>query len=255
MPVTEERLSGLRLDYDAVHALRGRREELSTVEQARAAYESVVADETRVLDALRRRKESLEREWGRRIRAPAEPGPEPWLVPWQPTGVPSPSPRPAPLPRPPRPDAGQRLRRRLTLLINQHRYVWPLTPAVLGQVNQIAEDNDRPLGEALALLPWEAFAGQAGESEEAYLERLAEWGKALAAYRHRLEADVEVQQARLGGWLGIWQLWRAQEGPEGQQRWEAFLAGKRRSLEEEAEGLRGEIAGLEARLAGRGGDP
>jgi hypothetical protein len=161
---------------------------------------------------------------------------------------------------PPPPDraarlaAARRARRSLRTTVNRFRYVWKLAPALLGRINAIADDADRPLGEALALLPWEAFLAAPSEPDAAHAARLGEWAEALEEYRDRLSGEVEALEAQSQGWAGIWQLWRQREGA-GAARWETFLAERRRALREEAERLRHAADALEARLRGAGGSP
>jgi hypothetical protein len=258
MPPSEEarrRLDALRPDYDAVRALCGRRDELQTVEQARAAYEGLLSAESALVAGLKRRRDDLEREGERRSReaeieedlGPVETAWDPQARPWRAPPVP-----PEP-PRAPARGTDGEARFQLGLLVNQFQYVWRLDEALVGRVNQLVADPNRPLGEALALLPWAVFEGPGHADGAEHLARLDEWGEALADCRGRLEAENDMLETRFRGWLGIWELWRGREG-DGREAWDTFIAHKRRALGEEAGRLREAIAGLEARL-GEGGGP
>jgi hypothetical protein len=258
MPPSDDlrrRLAALRPDYDATRTAAARRDELATVEEARAAYEGLLTAESALVADLRRRRDELEREWERRSRpadpddelGPVEPAWDPQARPWKATSAP---------PEPPRVEGGgpdPEARYRLGLLVNQFQYAWNLGDALVGRVNQVVADPDRPLGEALALLPWTAFEEPADDDEAGHLARLTGWGEALAEYRRRLDADNDMLETRYRGWLGIWELWRGREG-DGGKAWDTFLAQKKRALGEEAGRLREAVAGLEARLGAAGED-
>jgi hypothetical protein len=247
----QARLEQVRRVLESLRELCAHRYELETVAQARSAYESLFARELALLDTLRQRKEALQAQ---RSRRPSLGGSEVSATaallellaasagPRSATRPPSPASGPPAAP----PSQDQRLRGRLEVLINRHRFIWRLEPAVVGQVNQIASDSDRPIGEALALLPWEAFGLLAGETAEGHLSRLAEWDEALAEFRARLLEEVEGLRVRFHSWLGIWQLWRERErDDEGRERWAVFVVRKRQTLTDDAERLRREVAELE----------
>ncbi|HYT92730.1 MAG TPA: hypothetical protein VEL76_28695 [Gemmataceae bacterium] len=248
-----QRLSELRRLYDAVQALRGRLDDLRTVEQAQAAYEAVLTVELARVTELQRRLEELRLRWGR-LTARVE-GAEAEPLPWS-TGTGQLWSRRAAPPRqvPTESDSPARAeaRERLALLVNRFQFVWRLGAEVLGRVNEIVADEGRPLGEALALLPWEAFADGRREATAQQLTRLTEWEQALAEYRGRIESDVNIRETRFRSWLGVWELWRSREcDPHSGSRWDTFLAERRRALIEEADRLRQEIEDLEKRLGGQ----
>jgi hypothetical protein len=250
------RLEALRPVYDAVRDLQGRRDELQSVAQARAACEALLAGESAARDELRRRKEELQDAVRRATDPRREEGPAPWEfnaaahTPWQPP------PRRVAPPRPPRPPIGQWVRDQLRVLVNAHQFAWKLDPGLLGRINRIADSTDRPLGEALALLPWEAFAAPGFGGESAHRTRLAEWREALEQYLAALEADVEFLEQQTEGWAGIARLWRERDrGPDEQDRWKTYLDERRRGLRDEADALRRDCAELEGRLRAAGGGP
>jgi hypothetical protein len=146
------------------------------------------------------------------------------------------------------PAANRRLQQFARRLTNSGQ----LSVEALAEVNRIADDAGRPLGEAVALLDWSAYSRRAPwEGEDTHLARLAEWGVALADYRDRLADEVGLLEARFRGLLGIWELWRWREDePDGRAAWTNFVEGRRRALRDEADRLRHDVAALEAHLAG-----
>src|SRR3954468_16883194 len=80
------RLDEVRLVLDAIRRLRERCDDLQTVEQARAAYEALLAGENAALAALQERLRGLEVGWrGRTLPDEVDEGLEPWKpVPTQP---------------------------------------------------------------------------------------------------------------------------------------------------------------------------
>jgi hypothetical protein len=256
-PKVRQLLDDVQPVHEAARELRRRWEELLTVEQADRAYQELVAEATKQRDDLRRRRDELERAW-RRHTAPEEPDAE--LASWEPAWGAElwrwqPSPQPAPPPEP-QPVAGSQARRRLGRLVMRFRDAWRLEAVVLGLVNQIVAEEHRPLGEALALLPWTAFAEPGGDGPADHRARLAEWRQALVEYRDWLGPEVNRLETQTRGSLGIWELWRDRErDAEGKERWESFITETRRVCGEEAERLRQEVRDLEARLRGAGGQP
>jgi hypothetical protein len=138
----------------------------------------------------------------------------------------------------------------LKKLVNRWQHAWGLAAALVGQVNRIADDADRPLGQALLLLPWGAYEARVpGETAEAQRARLTEWRDALCEYHGRLAAEIDICETRFHRYLGIWELWlQRHQGAEGQARWAAFLAGKRRANAGEIARLENEVAALAAQL-------
>jgi hypothetical protein len=254
------RLEELRRARGDLEGLRARWEALQTVERARADYEQLTADQAARLDGLRRRKQELEAECYRLSQGPAEEAgeePAPFPEPDVPPAAPRPSAWQEPPARPAGPGAAGPGRQLLKRLVNRWQHAWGLAAALVGQVNRIADDADRPLGEALLLLPWGACEGRvAGETAQARQARLTEWRDALREYHVRLAAEIDIFETRFRGWLGIWELWlRRHEGAEGQARWATFLDQKRRATAQEIAGLEGEVAALEARLRQARGRP
>src|SRR5262249_35246372 len=148
---------------------------------ASAAYDQLIADDERALFGLRQQCDTLEAERRRLLaatRAQAQrmvPRPEAssYRSPearqqWRP-------PSPLAAPRAPNHEAILAVRRQFKRIVNRWAYTWQLEPAVQGQINQIADDPDRPLGEALVLLDWERVYMErlhVGESEADHLARL-----------------------------------------------------------------------------------
>jgi hypothetical protein len=252
-------LDRLRAVYDAVQDLRRRSAEVRTVEQAVRAYEEQLAAATAAVAELRRRCDALEREWLQRSTPTTSDETDP-LPPPLGTDAPTAGPRsagtPKAPPREPRSAVTSRARLHLGRLVMQYRYAWGLEAVLLGQVSRIVANEDRPLGEAVALLPWRVFAERGRDTEAAYAERLTDWQAALDEYRVRLETEIDILETRFRGSWEIWRLWRAREsGAEGRQQWDTFIADSLRAQGEKAAELRRQIQDLEVRLRGPEGQP
>jgi hypothetical protein len=244
-------LGKLRLAYDSVRELLARRDELRTVEQAQAAFESLLSAESAALAALVRRRAALRSQL---LRPTIDTTSHEELIP--PPPMPVGGSRsggrvlfnpPPPAAKPPA-EAKQRFRR----LVNRWSSVWGLDDGLLARINAIVDNAEHLTGEALALLPWTVFARPTSPREGAatYLARLRDWGDALGEYREGLASEVQRLEVRYRGLLGIWELWRLREsGPEGEARWQAFVGEKRRAVAAEAEAVRGTIAELERQLS------
>ncbi len=139
------------------------------------------------------------------------------------------------------------MRRQLKKLANRWAEPWGLEASVLGRINRIADDADRPLGEALVLLDWSVFEDrtQARESEEAHLRRLVEWGEALAEFRDHLAGEIDILETRFRHWLSIWERWRSRLwSPEQESQWETFIAETRLTKRDEIGRAQSEITQL-----------
>ena len=98
-----------------------------------------------------------------------------------------------------------------------------LDPGVLGEINRIALDIERPLGEALIMLDWDTYFMEPlhrRETPEARLKRLNEWGGELIEYRNRLQGDIDRHHTRYRRVLPIWEMWLSRDRDEaGQTAW------------------------------------
>jgi len=241
-------LKNIRLAYDAVQQLRARWEALQTVEQARAEYEVLVAEEERRLADLQKHKSELEIQKRRlTTRTREQEFIDPPSIPKrrgpikQSISIPANSPVPT--------QVAARLQ--LKKLVNRWAYAWGMTASVQGQINRIADDLERPLGEALALLDWSVFADatRLRETPEAHLARLTEWEEALIVYRDRLAGEIDTQEIRFRRWLPIWECWRIRESStEGKARWDTFIAETHRAKQAELERVQQHIDQLKAEV-------
>jgi hypothetical protein len=241
----------LRAVYDAVHELEARCAGLRAIDQARDEYAALVADDQRAADQARADLLRLEAEEAAANAKPVADRDEWAAIPHQqrPDTPANAGPAPAPPPPPPPPPDRKAFRKQ----VNRFRSVWGLDAALLGRVNRIADGVDRPLGEALALLPWVAFEPGPGETADEHAARLRTWAAALAEYREFLEDEARALDGRTAGWRGIWEAWEAKATPDGQGKWTALVDGKRDALRAEAEGFRSKAAAVRERLRGRGG--
>lgn len=142
----------------------------------------------------------------------------------------------------------QEARTELKMLVGRWGKAWKLTVDLQGQINRIADDLDRPLGEALALLEWTTFANRIGtsETEEAHLERLINWGTALVDYRERLRGEIDMLKTRYRFVMPILEAWSTRDTESGRKSWEQQISATNIAKEKEIERLRLEIAQLTA---------
>lgn len=241
---------------DGIGRLHSELHALQTIEAAQAEYASLLNDSTSVLSALERHKALLEEQL-RAMEADGAMDDEGPPLAMAAGAVRQPSdwrPKSRNVPRrPAAPDheAAMECRRRLKKLVNRWAYAWRLTGEVVGELNQIADDADRPLGEALVLLDWRIYAERVGphESGDLHLERLREWQQALEEFRERLASQFDMLETRFRGWRGIGELWSQRErSQEDRVRWTNFIAEQRRLAAEKAAQLQQTTAVLESRL-------
>lgn len=253
-PSLQAQLEKIRPVYDEIHQLRQRWEVLQTVDMARIEYQNIIASEDNKVKTLNKQKDILLEE-KRRLTSAKEEFDEDFILPdgWQlqPRNTPRFQPTLASQPQPNR-EAAIAARNRLKKLANRCAKIWGLDTAILGQVNCIADDTDRPIGEALILLDWNVFADPTltKASDETHLARLIEWGEALLDYRQHLAGEIDTLETRFRGWLGIWEAWRSRHlSPENQQRWQTLIAETKRAKLDEIARLTIEIDQLKQDIA------
>lgn len=249
-------LDELHRVYNEIQQKRVQWENLQTVDLARAEYESLVAKEKGKLADLQKRKKALEAEKRVLVLAPEldrddfefRLGSGSVRMKHQPSRWHSSQMRSA---EPPKVEANHLAklveRHQLKKLVNRFRYSWQLDPAVLGQINRIADDIDRPLGEALVLLDWSVFADRSRtqESPEMHLARLSQWRGALVEYLSWLERDIGSLEMRFRGWLHVWELWRARDqSVQSLELWMTFITESCHAKQDEIVKLEREIVHL-----------
>ena len=221
-------IAATRAIYQDVDALNKRWLDLKTADDARLAYKAALAAEDKELESLERDKAALETERRRRRligktdeRRPPPPPPALARANRAPASARTEAPaadRPAP---PPTAD-----RRRLKKTLNRFQFTWEINPAVVAQINSIADNAERPIGEALALLDPHVFEFSIpGESDIDRVARLGEWKGALEGYADHLRAEIQKLENQYASVLGIWDLWRkARVDAAGQENWNQFIA-------------------------------
>ena len=242
------RLDEIHAVYLEIEKLKQRLTDLQTVEQARAEYEKLVATEESKLTNLEQQKRKLEDD----LRS--------LTVRKQPLGRPRSVPKPTNLPPPKIPSSheksdeptkkkpGTEAREKLKRLLNRY-YRFQLDASVLGQINRIAEDVERPLGEALALLDWSIFEDYA--SDASHLEQLNQWGDELQEYRQYLSGEVDMLELRFRDYLGgIWERWRTRDqSPENLLAWQTFITETQLAKQAEAAKLEEDIRQIKEKIA------
>jgi hypothetical protein len=156
-------------------------------------------------------------------------------------------------PREPSREVEVALRRAVQKMVNRWAYTWRLKPGTQSQINSIANNADRHLGEALELLDWEIFEDRirTRESETDHLARLVAWGRTLTEYRDTLKMQIESKEIQYGAVLADWRLWkRRKTDAAAQSEWETEIAERRRAKQADIERLRAEIEPLEQEVAG-----
>jgi hypothetical protein len=116
------------------------------------------------------------------------------------------------------------------------------------RINQIVEDGERPLGEAIVLLPPKAFDPLRGEPADDYAARLAAWMEALEECRRRLENDARRDEVNLRPWLGVRDLWLERETDAGRDAWADYLKRCRDEISAEIDKLQADADRLEGLL-------
>jgi hypothetical protein len=243
-------LDEARLVYDELARLQARAVALKTVDDARIAYDALLNGETRAIADLKRDRDALLDEQRRRrvrtaqIEAAAPPPPR---VAGRPVTS-GPAPNDAAPERPPRLQGADR--RTLKKLVSRWQFAWSLAPEVVAQVNSIADDAGRPLGEALALLEWRLYESRIpGESPESHVARVHEWRDVLTAYLDHLRAEIATTETRYRNVLAIWERWsNAQAGEEGRKEWDRFIAATRTQKANEIASLTTEVTALREAL-------
>jgi hypothetical protein len=241
--------------YEKARRLRARWEALQTVEQARAEYNELFSDDEEEIERWEARKAQLERE-ARRRAAAGRKG-RSYLKGSGADHAPPMAPPPSPAP-PPQRRSLTAARRRLQDQASRFQHWWRLDSATLARINRIADDVDRPLGEAIALLDWTAFQTRLRtptvvyESESEHAERLGGWRRELDDYVKALEGDISALENTYGGWMmHVWDTWRERSaGAEGQARWDALIEQKRLSNAAKLDGLKKAVTALEEEAAG-----
>lgn len=124
---------------------------------------------------------------------------------------------------------------------------------LLGQINRIADDSQRLLGEALALLDWSIFEDYAlkTNNDTSKLKTFQEWGKELQEYSNQLSYDFKAQQERFRPYLKIWELWNnRKDSPENNNTaWDSLITETRRTKQATIAELESSIGALESKIA------
>ncbi len=244
--------------YTEIKVLKKRLEEIQTVELARAEYNKRIEEEETKLQSLEKQKRQLEVEQRILTTRRAGPGSNIRLrkeeknknLPQKPQviGIKTSTNYDETTKKKLRAEARNKFKR----FLSRH-YQYKLETSVLGQINCIADDVDRPLGEALALLDWsifEDYADRTDASDASGLEQLNELGKELQEYRKQLSGKVDMLELSFRDWLGIWEKWRSrEESPEHSQAWETFIAETQWAKQAEAAKLQNDIFQLEEKIA------
>lgn len=253
-------LTELRTIYNNVKEKQDYWEKLQMIDLAFAEYEKLTklsVEEEGKLQELRRRKQSLEEERRKLQRVPDQ---DNFVIPQLARPARHMPPRhAAPVKKSEsQRDTGSELdqaaeRDQLIKFVNRWRYSWRLDSTVLGKINRIASDSDRPLGEALILLDWSVFADRTRtqESPELHLSRLKKWRSSLVDYQRWLLGDIDRRQteAESQGQLKIWERWRGRtEGEQARELWMALIADSRRSKQETIRELEKEIDQLSSEI-------
>jgi hypothetical protein len=260
-------LSEIRPVYQDVQRLRTTWEELREVERAVAEYLRLLAAEERRLADLAQRKDQLAAYLDRLRLLDGNDEEE---ISFPAVGQSSPSRRTAgwrviqarpggPERRSPDRTRLTTQRRRLKQLVNRWAPAWDLATVVLAEINRVAEDDQRPLGEAIALLDWRIFEDPSlsGATEQAHLGRLAEWGAALTEYRDQLRTELHDLERRQDDFERrhdnprlIWELWRRRDHDEqGRLGWQHRIDEGRQARRQEIRLLEADVTALHLEIA------
>jgi hypothetical protein len=252
MSIQEEIKNGLD-EYSAVYQeIASRLAELRVLQQADRAHAEYTQNTNRLDEEIRRlnaRKKELEipRERDRLASGTRSFQIQPKIQPTLGLSDPAPAKNVA-RPQIKSDRTTQEARTELKMLVGRWGKAWKLTIDVQGQINRIADDLDRPLGEALALLEWTTFENRIGttETEEAHLERLSNWGTALVEYHERLRGEIDMLKTRYRFVMPILEAWSTRDTETGRKSWEQQISATNIAKEKEVERLQLEIAQLTA---------
>ena len=249
MTAFAQELAETRALYERLADLKSRLAELRTVEDARIAYEAATAEEARALAAVNRDRDALRLEQRRRRLTSVKPAPATLPPSGAAPAAPMPHPPSNPVLEPPR-RAQTSDRRKLKKLVSRWQVPWAIDAALLAQLNGIADDASRPLGEALALLEWRVFETPiTGESPHDHEARIREWHQVLHAYADHLQAEIEKVEMRYRNLLAIWARWRdARTSDQGRAEWQRFLDSTREQKRSEIALVEREVAALREAL-------
>lgn len=240
------RLAEFRPIYDEIGNLRRELARLQQAELAQADYiqqTSRLDEEIRLLATKHRELDASQQ------KAQPEPGVEPFRPspkPYAPNRFPQ---KETTTPSPSRQQPMQRARVELQKLVMRWGHHWKLTSETRAQINRIADDPSRPLGEALALLDWSTFENRVGseETDDAHFARITSWGTALTEYRERLLGDIDVFKTRYRQVMPLLDAWIERDTEAGHESWNEQIAETNAAKEKEVERLRNEIARLTTR--------
>jgi len=237
---------------EGVRALNRRWADLKTVDDARLAYKAALATEDRAFEVLERDRTALELEQRRRRLAvtnagrPAPPPPQP--PPARTSRVAQPMRSEAsPVERPAPPSAD---RRKLKKMFNRWQFTWEINPSIVAQINSIADNADRPLGEALALLDLRVFEiAIPNESDAERLARLEEWKGSLDAYADHVRVEIQRLENQHASVIAIWERWRrARTDATGLADWNLFIDKARAERQKRASDLSAEVQRMRTEL-------
>jgi len=241
----QDKLRELHQAYEEIQQIYKLWRELQTVELALAEYKRCTAHEEQKLLSLQQRKKDLEVEY-RRLTLTSELDSaffEPiWIEQQNPRTVASQRQSIRPTVREKDRSNDVVVRKRLQKFAHRLQ----LNNTILSQINRIADDIDRPIGEALVLLDWSVFENRAvHESTEAYFVRLIDWSQALKEYNIRLTSDIDNLETRFRRWLHIWELWHKHDQTLiGKANWTAFISESCRAMQNESNRLVEELTHL-----------
>jgi hypothetical protein len=250
----QDLLDELLAIYNKVQQKHAYWENLQIIKLARIEYEMLTAQVRGKLKDLRSRKHDLELEKSKPIpdpelerddfELPIDAGSMPMerrFLQWQSTQTKSVEFQGVVLNRQARLVERDQLKKQ----VNRWKYSWQLDSVVLGKINRIADDADRPLGEALMLLDWNVVFADRSRTQESlgmYLLRLTKWRASLVEYLGWLGRDIDDLEMSLRGWSQVGELWQARNvNAEGQELWMAFITEKIRAKQDEIAKLESEI--------------
>ncbi|MEP6831890.1 MAG: hypothetical protein ABJB74_00795 [Gemmatimonas sp.] len=229
-----------------IDTLKHQLDELRNIEEARIAYDARLANESSDIKRLKAERDRLMAERTRKkmdaLRTQISTPPVPFQRdPIAASATSAPATNAAP-----RQQTGDR--RKLKKLISRWQVTWSLNQLLIAQVNSIADDANRPIGEALALFDATVFqTAFPGESPDDHTTRVREWNAALNLYVEHLRSDIRTVQTRFRAVLAIWERWRAAKANDtGTREWELFIARSQQQKRAEIEALVKDIATLQA---------
>lgn len=120
----------------------------------------------------------------------------------------------------------------------------------IGEINRITIDPNAHIAEALLIPDWESLTdyGRTRTPPEKYLQQCIQWHDILSDYRDQLARKIATEEIRWGGWIKVWEIWRNPKPIGKDIDWDKFIERSRSEKKEQIQGLEHEIEELKKEI-------